>query len=482
MLFNSFEFVAFFAVVLLVYPRLQHRAQNVFLLLASYYFYACWDWRFTGLLATSTVVDYCVAHALAAEERAGRRRALLLVSLITNLGILGFFKYFDFFIASAVELLSGMGVSTNPFLLRVLLPVGISFYTFQTLAYTIDVYRRSQEPTRDFIAFGVYVAYFPQLVAGPIERASRLLPQILSPRAVTTQQWASGAQLILWGYVKKVAVADSLAPYVDAAFANPENVSGGTLLLAVYCFALQIYCDFSGYSDIARGVSRLLGIELMENFKQPYLSRNITEFWRRWHVSLSTWLRDYLYIPLGGNRQGAGKQYRNLMLTMLLGGLWHGAGWTFVVWGGLHGIYLAAHKYMTQNRKVGLGEAPRDAGAWGRYILGVVGTFHLVCLAWVFFRAESIDVAYQMLSTMLASVLGAGFGAGDTALLGVWEALTFYGVLVLLLDAACWKRGAESPFVDSHPVWLRGVAYACGLFVLAFVRERGGEEFIYFQF
>jgi alginate O-acetyltransferase complex protein AlgI len=367
MLFNSFVFVLFLAIVLPVYYALSHRWQNRFLLVASYVFYGYWDWRFLGLLAISTVLDFALALLIAGTDSPRRKKRRVALSVVVNLGILGFFKYFDFFVDSAAVLLESAGLQANLPMLRVVLPVGISFYTFQSMAYTIDVYRGIQPPTRNLLDFALYVAYFPQLVAGPIERASRLLPQIQSPRRVGQAQWERGAQLILWGYVKKVAIADGLAPYADAVFRDPSSFSGLSLWLGVYCFAVQIYCDFSGYTDIARGVSQLLGIELMENFRQPYLSRNITEFWRRWHISLSTWLRDYLYVPLGGNRRGPAMQYRNLMITMLLGGLWHGAAWTFVVWGGLHGLFLATHKYMTRGRKIGQEAPARDGAGMARF-------------------------------------------------------------------------------------------------------------------
>ncbi len=301
MLFNSWEFAVFFASVLLIYRRLGTRHQNVLLLVASYVFYGWWDWRFLSLIWISTIVDYLVALRLGRSETT-RRRALLMISVVTNLGLLAFFKYFNFFIDSAAVLIESIGLSANLPTLRVILPVGISFYTFQTLGYTIDVYRGKAPPERDPVVFATYVAYFPQLVAGPIERAAHLLPQIRQPRRADNEQLASGALLILIGLTRKVAIADPLASIVDGAFANPAIWGSADLLLAVAAFALQIYCDFAGYTDIARGTSRMLGIELMENFNHPYFAADITTFWRRWHISLSTWLRDYLYIPLGGNR------------------------------------------------------------------------------------------------------------------------------------------------------------------------------------
>jgi len=474
MLFNSFEFAVFLLVVLPVYYVLSLRYQNIFLLVASYVFYGWWDWRFTGLLALSTVVDYFVAGALSRANGSSSRRALLLTSICVNLGILGFFKYFNFFVDSAADLVSAFGVSANVATLQVVLPVGISFYTFQTMAYTIDVYRRRCEPTRDFIAFALYVGYFPQLVAGPIERSQRLLPQILNPRHVDDEKLAGGARLILFGLLKKIAIADAVAPYVEQAFADPAAHSSLQLLLGVYLFAIQIYCDFSGYTDIARGVSRLLGIELMVNFRQPYISANITEFWRRWHISLSTWLRDYLYISLGGNRRGRFNTYRNLMLTMLLGGLWHGAAWTFVIWGGLHGLYLSVHKALLRGRRVEANPPPVSARGWVRRLIGIAITFHLVCLAWVFFRAASLAAAWEYL---------AGIAAGSTHVtLNDLVLFAFYGVLVALLDVLCWTRDSETPVVGVMPWAVRGSGYAVATLLLLYVGSTDVVPFLYFQF
>ena len=350
MLFNSLVFLGFLSVVLMVYPRLHWRRQNLFLLAASYYFYGTWDWRFTSLLMISTVVDYFVGQRIHMATEIRRRKLLLTISVMVNLGILGFFKYFNFFVDSLGVLLDGAGFDPHLPVLRIILPVGISFYTFQTMSYTIDIYRKRMEPTRNFIDFALFVSFFPQLVAGPIERARVLLPQIAAPRQVTRPMITSGLNLMLMGYLKKVAIADTLAPLVDQIFSQPAGLDTGTLLTGVYAFAFQVYGDFSGYSDIARGVSRLLGFELLENFNAPYLSRSITEFWRRWHISLSTWLRDYLYIGLGGNRKGEFRTYINLFLTMLLAGLWHGAAWTFVVFGALHGVYLTVEKIWLKDK------------------------------------------------------------------------------------------------------------------------------------
>lgn len=480
MLFNSWTFILFLILVLSLYHTTSWRIQNLLLLLASYIFYAFWDWRFIALLATSTIVDYLVALQLQARTDPRARKALLMLSLGANLGMLGFFKYFNFFIDSAITALDSLGVEANPPLLQVVLPVGISFYTFQTLAYTIDVYRGHLKPTRDFATYALYVCYFPQLVAGPIERAARLLPQLQSRRHITQKDWNEGAQLILWGFLKKVAIADSLARFVNDAFADPAAHSPAFLWLSMYCFAIQIYCDFSGYTDIARGTSRLFGINLMENFRQPYLSASITEFWRRWHISLSSWLRDYLYIPLGGNRHGEGKRYRNLMLTMLLGGLWHGAAWTFVLWGGLHGLLLALHRFATRGGSHSPAQKPKSIAAKFSLGLKIFITFHLVSLAWIPFRAQNW-------STMTAFLKGlthwSSMGTfADLVSTGIVDNLLFYALLIIVLDIMCWIRGRELPFSDTHHWAIRGTAYGIGLITLAFIRGGDGEPFIYFQF
>jgi D-alanyl-lipoteichoic acid acyltransferase DltB (MBOAT superfamily) len=483
MLFNSRMFLVFLAVVLPLYYVLRHRWQNRMLLMASYLFYAAWDWRFLGLLLIQTIVDYFAALGMGREPRPARRRLYLLASLGVNLGILGFFKYFNFFIDSFGHLLHLFGWPAPSLALHILLPAGISFYTFQTMAYTIDVYRRREPVTRDLLTFALYVSYFPHLVAGPIMRAGHLIPQLARPRTVTREMITTGAQLILMGYLKKVGIADPIAGYVEKAFADPGSFSGPALLLTLYLFAIQIYCDFSGYTDIARGVSRLFGIELTLNFLQPYFARNITEFWHRWHISLSTWLRDYLYIPLGGNRHGAFRTYCNLMITMLLGGLWHGASWTFVAWGGLHGLYLAVHKFLVGSRKVGLEPPPRGLREWLTFLPSAFATFHLVCLTWIFFRAPDFTTAWTYLTGMFTNHLGGipdSGGVPDYA--GRLVAVAFYGVLTLLIDFGCWRQAREVPLPGSSPALVRGLAYACALLLISFVGGSQVVPFIYFQF
>jgi D-alanyl-lipoteichoic acid acyltransferase DltB (MBOAT superfamily) len=469
LIFNSLQYVAFLSLVLIIYWQLRHRHQNILLIIGSYLFYAAWDWRFLGLLVISTVTDYLVGISLMARREPRARKALLGVSLVVNLGILGFFKYYDFFADSAAQLLGQLGLSANPAVLGIILPVGISFYTFQTMSYTIDIYRGNLVATRDPLAFAVYVAYFPQLVAGPIERAKRLLPQIVSQRSWSFRSFQRGLALITVGLFKKVVIADGVAGFVDTIFSDPAGQSSLSLLLGVYAFALQIYGDFSGYTDIARGSSALLGIELMENFRQPYLSRSITEFWRRWHISLSDWLRDYLYIPLGGNRGTRLSTYRNILITMLLGGLWHGASWTFVTWGGLHGLALSIHRLTGRIRK----DDTERALAW-KDLPAVVFTFHLVGFLWVFFRAESLQSAWEYLSGLF-SVRGAG--AIDLSALVLVVA---FSLIALFIDLA-QRRAKDLTLADAG--WVpAGLSY--GLMMVGIVIFSGGPfvPFIYFQF
>ena len=471
MLFNSIEFAIFLPLVLMSYYALRKiHLQNLLLLAASYVFYGAWDARFLSLLLLSTVIDYAAGSALGKMDDEPRRKLILFSSVGSQLVILAFFKYFGFFVESAIGLLGFFGLEPNAPLLEVLLPVGISFYTFQTISYTFDVYRRRMPPAKNFINFATFVSYFPQLVAGPIERAQVLLPQIETERRrPNSEQIRSGLTLMLMGLFKKVAIADAVAPIVNRAFTEGSSGGRGLLLLGVIGFALQIYGDFCGYTDIARGTSRLFGIELMRNFEQPYLSRSITEFWRTWHISLSSWLHDYLYVPLGGNKNGPSKTYRNLLLTMLLGGLWHGAAWTFVVWGALHGLVLAIHRAF--GGYVARGALPPLA--W-RQFPSIVGTFALVSLLWVFFRADTLTQA----SDYLIGLVNAPWGSPltDDVLIVVTSLL-----FVLCLDLS-------QRFTGQHAAILRWPALARGagtaVLLLSILVWTGGssQPFIYFQF
>ena len=415
MLFNSLEFLLFLPTVFAAYwilnlwterPR-GLQAQNLLLLIASYLFYGWWDWRFLSLIAFSTLVDFAVGIQIAkanareisanADEsaRSHTARRWLWVSLTVNLGLLGYFKYANFFIENWIEAWSAVGVHMDPWSLKVILPVGISFYTFQTLSYSIDIYRRRLQPTRNLIEFAAFVSFFPQLVAGPIERASALLPQIASRRKFDYPTAVSGLRLILWGLFKKVVVADTCAIYVNDVFANDSDYSGPTLMMGAVFFAFQIYGDFSGYSDIAIGTARLFGIKLMTNFRMPYFSRDIAEFWRRWHISLSTWFRDYLYIPLGGSRVGKWKAVRNTFIIFLVSGFWHGANWTFIVWGLIHALLFLPLFLRGRNRQH---TDDIQGGPSAKELRGMIVTFFVVTVAWVFFRADSLTHALQFLS------------------------------------------------------------------------------------
>jgi alginate O-acetyltransferase complex protein AlgI len=468
--FNSLQYAAFLPLVLIAYWALRRRAQNVLLLVASYVFYGAFNWRFLGLLMLSTVTDYVVGRLLERTDDDRRRKRIFLISLAVNLGILGFFKYFDFFLTDGARVLGSLGLDVSPPVLRILLPVGISFYTFHGISYTFDVYRRHIQPSRSLLDFAVFVAFFPQLVAGPIGRAHLQLPQFARDRERPDwPQIRRALLLILLGLFKKIAIADMLAPYVNNAFSSPDTTSAIGLVVGAWAFAFQIYGDFSGYSDIARGSAFLLGVDLPENFNQPYLSRSITEFWRRWHISLSNWLRDYLYVPLGGNRRGGMATYRNLFLTMLIGGLWHGAAMTFVVWGGLHGLYLAGERRFNRaaqedtSRPWSLRDLPRT-----------FLTFQLVCVAWVFFRAESLGDALHYLGRIVR-LEGGATDRTAVALLAAGAAAAF------LIDYAQHRTRDHTPMLRWNPA-LRGLAY--GLMLIPIIIFSGGTPvpFIYFEF
>lgn len=394
MLFDTLEFWLFLGVVLAVYFALARNSQNLWLLVASYTFYGFWDWRFLSLIAFSTVVDYSLARRIPRADK-HHARQLLILSLLSNLGILFTFKYFNFFVDSFIDMGALLGLNFDTPALRLVPPIGISFYTFQTIAYTFDVYRGQIKPERNFICFAVFVSYFPQLVAGPIERASHLLPQFRAHRKVTTACLKAGLLLILIGLFKKVVIADSAGVRVNEIFVNPALHSSWTLWKGALLFSLQIYGDFSGYSNMARGISRLFGVRLSENFKTPYFARNISDFWKRWHITLSEWLRDYLYVSLGGNKQGQHRTFRNLMVTMLLGGLWHGASFTFVLWGAVHGLLLVIfHAWRSVKKRLSIHAASASAktiAAW----LSTGLTFFLVCLTFVLFRSEDMNMALQ---------------------------------------------------------------------------------------
>jgi alginate O-acetyltransferase complex protein AlgI len=477
MLFNSIEFLLFLPTVFLLYWFVAARslpAQNLLVLVASYVFYGWWDWRFLGLIALSTVVDYLAGLGMHRARNQSLRRLLLVASLATNLGLLGFFKYWNFFVDSWIAAWASVGISIEPTTAQIILPVGISFYTFQTLSYTIDIYRRRIEPTSNVIAFAAFVAFFPQLVAGPIERASNLLPQFLARRSFSYTRAAEGMRQIVWGLFKKVVIADQLAIHVDLIFSTWQTQPGAVLLLGTVFFAFQIYCDFSGYSDIAVGTARLFGFDLMANFRYPYFARDIAEFWRRWHISLSTWFRDYVYIPLGGSRGSKARTLRNILIVFTVSGFWHGANWTFVAWGALNAFYFLPFILLEQHRNY------MDDAASGRILpslrefSAILITFLAVCAAWVFFRAENLQDAFGYLAGMLPT---AGYLAAD-----LW---VFLPALLLILALVSFEWAYRSkPFPLSYPAWPAWVRWSVyfGLLYSAVLASKKATEFIYFQF
>jgi alginate O-acetyltransferase complex protein AlgI len=480
MYFDTPMYFVFLPIVVLIYWRLTHSRQNYFLLAASYFFYGWWDWRFLSLILISTVVDFFLAQLISGTDDEKRRRRLLVVSLVMNLGFLGFFKYCNFFIDSFVEMLQFMGVdSPNRTLINILLPPGISFYTFQAVAYIVDVYNKRLQPTRSLRDYALFISLFPHLIAGPIQRPGHLLPQVASPRKLNENQVFDGLMLIATGLFRKCVIADNCAIVAEAVFSGrlgePSLV---LLLLGAYAFAWQIYGDFSGYTNIARGSAKLMGFEFMINFRQPYLATSLQDFWRRWHISLSTWLRDYLYIPLGGSRHGEVNTYRNLIVTMVLGGLWHGANWTFVIWGAIHGVGLAVERFVRE--ALGFSKVRGSKGEPAQGLLSVkawacrIFVFHLVCLAWVFFRAVTIGDAWHMLS---------GIAVIDwrPEYLPAIQLVALFGSVMFLIDLINEKRREEYLFQNAHMTNRFATAMACVCAVLA-LSASNISAFIYFQF
>ncbi|MEE2935990.1 MAG: MBOAT family protein [Planctomycetota bacterium] len=460
MLFTQLEFPIFLVAVLIcVWLCRTHSARNGLLLVASYYFYAYWDYRFCSLLLFSTVVDFVVAKQMFRAQTTSTRRSLLLISLAVNLGVLGFFKYFNFFIDSARPLLESIGMSGQT--LQIILPVGISFYTFQTLSYTIDVYRGVLKPVDRFLDFALYVAFFPQLVAGPIVRARELLPQLATVPEWSGRRFYSGAQQILRGTVKKMLLADRLGEAVDVVFASPDFYDGPTLWMAAFAYAGQIYYDFSGYSDIAIGAAKMLGYRFPINFRHPYLARSTAEFWHRWHMTLSRWLRDYLYISLGGNRVNSIVTYRNLMITMTLGGLWHGAAWTFVLWGSWHGMALSIQRWIANHTR----RRPPAAVGW-------VLTMGVVLLGWVLFRSPDLSIANTMLIRMATLADGIAW----------YPPLATLALACLLVEHVAWRTRLRKAMRLPINAWYSPIATTVMVWALLLYAPRGFRPFVYFQF
>ena len=470
MLFNSATFLLFFLVTYVAYlASMRHVSlQNFLLLLASYVFYSAWDVRFLALLILTTTVDYAAALAIEAARTRRAKKRYLLLSLVVNLGTLAIFKYFNFGVSTMATLIGSFGVEAHLPTLSIILPVGISFYTFQEISYTFDVYRGTLRAERRFFLFALYVSFFPQLVAGPIERASSLLPQLRSARSISGTDVRLGLEMVLVGFFKKVVLADTLAPIVEEVFDIPNHHSGAVVLLGVIAFAVQIYGDFSGYSLIARGISRMMGITLVVNFQSPYLASSPRDFWRRWHISLSTWLREYLYVPLGGSHIGSWRTFRNLMITMILGGLWHGAAWNFVLWGAYHGLLLVlAHALSglraTYQRPVGSG-----------VLLGRCITFPLILLGWVFFRSPTLTHVHAILHQLMFE-----FRWSEELYSYAVPVLLAYGTVILLQ----WReqRVGYGELLAGCPSPVKAFFYSFFLMSIATCGFRP-IPFIYFQF
>jgi alginate O-acetyltransferase complex protein AlgI len=483
MLFNSIDFAVFLPIVFGLYWFVFKRnlkLQNLLIVAASYVFYGWWDWRFLSLILFSTVVDYAVGISLAKSDKHIERKLLLWLSIAINLGFLGFFKYYNFFLDNFIEAFSLFGYEFKPYSLSIVLPVGISFYTFQTMSYTIDVYRKKLNSTKDFIAFSAFVSFFPQLVAGPIERATNLLPQFYTKRTFDYIKAVDGIRQILWGLFKKVVIADNCAEFANEIFNNYNDHSGSTLLLGAFFFTFQIYGDFSGYSDIAIGTSRLFGFNLIQNFAFPYFSRDIAEFWRRWHISLSTWFRDYLYIPLGGSKGSRWMKVRNTFIIFIVSGFWHGANWTFIAWGTLNAIYFLPLLLANKNRKNLDVVAQEKLFPSLRNMLSILGTFLLTVFAWIFFRAESISDAfnyiYSMFNNSLLTIPEYSF-LKDIAylilLIVFFIVVEWYGRTSLYgieKTGLTWKR------------YFRWGFYAFIIFLIGMYMQTKETPFIYFQF
>ena len=479
MYFNSIDFAIFLPIVFVLYWFVTNKnlkLQNALLVVASYVFYGWWDWRFLSLIVFSSLVDYTIGLQLKKAAQPSKRKMLLWSSILVNLGFLGFFKYYNFFIDSFVDAFSFFGNSIQPNTLDIILPVGISFYTFQTLSYTIDVYKRKLEPTQDIVSFLAFVSFFPQLVAGPIERATNLLPQFYKKRQFHYSQAVDGCRQILWGFFKKVVIADNCAEYANQIFNNSSEQTGSTLLIGALFFTFQIYGDFSGYSDIAIGTSRLFGFNLKQNFAFPYFSRDIAEFWRRWHISLSTWFRDYLYIPLGGSQGGTWMKVRNTFIIFLVSGFWHGANWTFIIWGFLNALYFLPLLLAKRNR-TNLDVVAQDSKLPSIKELVQMGlTFGLTVIAWVFFRAESVTHAFTYLKGLFSTSLLTLPTIRPTNLL----------VLILFFIVIEWIGRRQHYAIEILLLkQSRGIRWAFYMIIIAMVfvfSNDNQQEFIYFQF
>ena len=482
MLFNSIDFAIFLPIVFILYWFLTNKnlkLQNLLLVVASYFFYGWWDWRFLSLIAFSTVVDYSVGIALSKQQKKSKRQLLLWVSILVNLGFLGFFKYYNFFLDNLISAFTLFGKELSSNSLNIILPVGISFYTFQTLSYTIDVYKGKLKPTKNFIAFMAFVSFFPQLVAGPIERATNLLPQFYKKRSFNHNKAVNGLRQILWGLFKKIVIADNSAEFANEIFNNSANYDGSALVLGVLFFTFQIYGDFSGYSDIAIGTARLFGFNLKQNFAFPYFSRDIAEFWRRWHISLSTWFRDYLYIPLGGSRGGNIMKVKNTFIIFVVSGFWHGANWTFIVWGALNAIYFLP-LLLTNKNRTHLNVVAKNSNLPSiKEFFQIATTFWLTVLAWVFFRANNVNHAFEYLTGIFSKSL---FTIPELS--NKQHALETLILVFFMLIIEWFSRKDQFGIEKIALKWNRSLRLCFYVFIVCLIALYLGkeQEFIYFQF
>ncbi len=475
MIFNSVIFLFFLPISFFIYWLLSKKSlkiQNTYLLFISYFFYGCWDWRFLFLIAASSLIDFTIAKKIKASSNKNAKKALLGVSLAMNLGLLGFFKYFNFFADSLVDLFSVFGFQADYITLHIILPVGISFYTFQTLSYTIDVYRDKIEPSNSIVQFFAYVSFFPQLVAGPIERATNLLPQFQKKRVFSYDKAADGMRQMLWGFFKKVVVADSCAVFVDRAFNDPAASSSGELFVAMVFFAFQLYGDFSGYSDIAIGSARLFGFDLKQNFAFPYFARDIAEFYRRWHMSLTNWFKDYVYFPLGGSRVGVNLKLRNVFIIYLISGFWHGANWTFIFWGFLNALYYVPLMLFKRNRRNLEVVAFNGFLPSFREFYAILETFIVTCFIRVFFRANTIEDAFLYIKRIF-SFQGNTWGNLDKVAIAV--------IIVLLVVEWINRKEQHGLAIANRPVYVRWGMYMT-IFICILLFGKASDSFIYFQF
>jgi len=481
MLFNSLHFLVFFPVVTLLYFGLPYKCRWILLLVASCYFYMALVPAYILVLFFLIGVDY-TAGLLIETAQGPSRKAYLVASLVANLGVLAFFKYWNFFNTSVFDALGFFGWQWPVPLLRIVLPIGLSFHTFQSISYTIEVYRGAQRAERHLGFYALYVLFYPQLVAGPIERPQNLLHQLHESHDFDYQRVTDGLKLMVWGLFKKVVIADRLAVAVNLVYDNPTSYVGLPLIISTYYFAIQIYCDFSGYTDIARGAAQVMGIQLMQNFNSPYHADTIAEFWRRWHISLSTWFRDYLYIPLGGNRVSTWRWYGNLMIVFAVSGLWHGANWTFLLWGLLHGFYLVFSLW-THKWRFHLAESTGwNRLGWFAKCVRVAVTFHLVCFAWVFFRASSLSDAWYILRHMFVVEGGSLLPRGAFVL--PREELVIPFAAIAVMEMVHWIQRRQDPreFLSRQPAWLRWSVYYVVFYATVFFGHAGSQQFVYFQF